>query len=361
MAVSGKRKEGLMEFSILMPVYKAADTLEESVQSVLCQTFDDYELLLVEDGSPDGSGPLCDALMERGGGRIRVLHCPHRGTIPTRREAIAAARGDFILWLDADDLMEPGTLCFLHDLRREHEDPDMILYEFTAFYDDGRPEDRRPPLFADLTLFEGEAAKKPLYELYIRGNALDALWAKAARRTLYQNDPTDYGPYLSNPYGEDALHGLYPLTHAARVLYTDRRLTRYRIRQNSVMHRFDKERLDQRLNTGKFAFFEPYMKEWGLWDEEHRTLLKASSYRGVLDGILFFLLEDGYDRREVRAYARGFVRQHPELKQLARSRTLSAKNRLIFRLFAAGRFGLLTAAVKARRRLHSSGSGRTAS
>ena len=339
-----------MEFSILMPVYKAADTLEEAVQSVLRQAYDDYELLLVEDGSPDESGRLCDALASRDPARILVMHCPHRGTIPTRREAIAAARGDFILWLDADDLMEPDTLSCLHRLRTEHGDPDMILYEFTAFYDDDRPDDARPPLFPDLTVFEGDAAKAPLYELYIRGNQLDALWAKAARRELYQNDPTDYAPYLSNPYGEDALHGLYPLTHAARVLYTDRRLTRYRIRQNSVMHRFDKARLDQRLNTGKFAFFEPFLKEWGLWDEKHRTLLKASSYRGVLDGILYFMLEDGYDQKEVRDYARGFVKTHPELKELARSPYLGKKSRVIFRLFSAGLFGLLRAAIKVRRK-----------
>lgn len=340
-----------MEFSILMPVYMAAETLEESVQSVLDQAFDDYELLLVEDGSPDECASLCDALAARFPERIRVIHCPHRGTIPTRREAVAEARGDCILWLDADDLMEADSLSCLHRLREEYNDPDMILYEFTAFYEDQRPDDLRPPLFADLTLFEGDEAKKPLFELYIRGNSLDALWAKAVRRSLYQEDPSDYGPCLSNPYGEDALHALYPLTRANRILYTNRRLTRYRIRQNSVMHRFDKDKLAQRLNPGKWDFFEPYMKQWGLWDEEHRTLLKASSYRGVLDGILYFMLEEGYDQKEVSAYARSFVKQHPELKELARSPYLGRKNRLIFRLFASGRFAFLCGAIRFRRRL----------
>ena len=340
-----------MEFSILMPVYRAAETLEESVQSVMNQTFDDYELLLVEDGSPDESGSIADSLAARFPKRIRVIHCPHRGTIPTRREAIAAARGDIILWLDADDLMEPDTLPYLHQLRAEQADPDMILYEFTAFYEDARPDDLRPPLFTDLSLFEGEEAKKSLYELYIRGNALDALWAKAVRRSLYQEDPSDYGPCLSNPYGEDALHGLYPLTHAKRILYTERRLTRYRIRQNSVMHRFDKDRLEQRLNPGKWDFFEFFMNQWGLWDEENRTLLKASSYRGVLDGILYFMLEKGYNQKEVNAYARSFVRQHPELKDLARSPFLDKKTRLIFRLFASGCFSVLCTAIRLRRKL----------
>ncbi len=339
-----------MEFSILMPVYKARDYLAASAGSVLSQDFSDYELILTEDGSPDDSGAICDALAERDPEHVRVLHCPHRGTIPTRREAIAAARGDFILWLDSDDLMEPGTLSALHELRLSAGDPDIILYEFTAFYDDGRPDDNRPPLFADGTVFEGEDAKKPLYELYIRGNQLDALWDKAVRRELFQEDPSDYGPVLANPYGEDALHGLYPLTRARKVYYTARRFTRYRIRRDSVMHEFDTARLDQRFNAGKFDFFRPFMERWGLWDEEHLLLLKASSYRGVLDGILYFMTEDGYDQKAVRRYAKDFVRTHPELKSISRSRSLSPKQSAIFTLFAAGCFRIMTAYIRLRRK-----------
>lgn len=327
-----------MEFSILTPVYKAQDYLSESVESVLSQDFSDYELVLVEDGSPDQSGALCDSYAARFPERIRVLHCEHRGTIPTRREAIRAARGEFILWLDSDDLLEPGMLKKLHDLRLKENDPDIILFEFTAFYDDSRPDDRRPPLFADMTRFEDEASKRALYELYLKGNQLDALWAKAVRSELFQNDPTDYTPYMANPYGEDALHGLYPLTQAKRILYIDQPLYRYRIRRDSVMHEFDRSRLDQRYNTGKFAFFKPFMKQWGLWDKEHFQLLKASSYRGVLDGILYFMTEEGFDQKEIREYADGFVKAHPDLKNLSRLKTLSAKQRVIFALFSRGRF-----------------------
>ena len=339
-----------MEFSILMPVYKARDFLAASVESVLAQDLSDWELVLAEDGSPDESGAICDRFAAQYPDRIRVLHCPHRGTIPTRREAIGAARGEFILWLDSDDLMEPGTLKALHALRQTAGDPDIILYEFTAFYDDGRPDDRRPPLFADGSVFEGEEAKKALYELYICGNQLDALWAKAVRRELFQEDPTDYGPYLANPYGEDALHGLYPLTKARHVYYTEQPFCRYRIRRDSVMHEFDRARLDQRFNEGKFEFFRPFMELWGLWDADHLTLLKASSYRGVLDGILYFMTEDGYDQKAVRQYARSFVRTHPELKTLSRSSALSPRQRLIFSLFAAGCFRLMTAYIRLRRK-----------
>ena len=340
-----------MKFSILMPVYKAKDYLEESVRSVLSQDFSDYELLLVEDGSPDESGAICDRLAAENPGRIRVLHCPHRGTIPTRREAVRAACGDYILWLDSDDLMEAGTLLSLDKLLEEYAFPDILLYEFTAFYDDGRPDDRRPPLFADGTCFETEEAKKELYELYIRSNQLDALWDKAVRRELFQDDPSDYSAVLSNPYGEDALHGLYPLTKAKRIVYTDRPFCRYRIRRDSVMHEFDTSRLDQRFNTGKFDFFKPFMKQWGLWDPEHLLLLKASSYRGVLDGILYFLMEEGYDQKAVRRYAKSFVKDHPELLSLSRSSALTPKQRLIFALFAGGQFSLLVRIIRLRRKL----------
>lgn len=340
-----------MEFSILMPVYKAQDYLEESVTSVLDQSFTDYELILAEDGSPDESGKLCDQLAAAHPNRIRALHFPHRGTIPTRRDAIRAARGDFILWLDSDDLMEAGTLQALHDLRIEANDPDIIIYEFTAFYEDGRPEDRRPPLFEDGTIFEGEEAKKPLYELYIRGNQLDALWAKAVRRELFQKDPSDYGPCESNPYGEDALHGIYPLTEARKVYYTSCSFTRYRIRSGSVMHVFDTERLDQRFNKEKMLFFRPFMERWGLWDREHRTLLIASAYRGVLDGILYFMLEDGYDQAAVKTYAKGFMSSHPDIKKLSRSAALPLKQRIIFALFAGGHFKTLCSLIRLRRKL----------
>ncbi len=342
-----------MTFSILMPVYKAEKYLKESVDSILNQDWDDYELILAEDGSPDASGELCDRLAQSHPQRIRVLHLPHQGTIMTRRRAIEAARGDYILWLDSDDLMVPGTLAVLEKLLKTHQYPDIILYEYTAFFEDGRPDDKRPPLFADLSLFEGEDAKRPLYELYIRGNALSSLCTKAVRRELFQSDPGDYSLYTANPYDEDALHGLYPLTHARRILYTGASYCRYRIRKDSVMHEFDAARLDQRFNTGKLRFFAPYLTAWGLDDSTHRMLLKSNAYRSVLDGILFFMLEEGYDQKQVRAYGQGFVDKHPEIRRFSRLKALPLKQRIIFALFAGKHFRTLKTAVKLQNRLKS--------
>ena len=341
-----------MEFSILMPVYNAGKFLADSAGSVLEQGFSDYELLLADDGSTDESPALCEALASAHPGQVRVLHLPHRGLIATRRDAIKAARGEFIIWLDADDRLEPQMLRKLHDLRAAFGDPDIVLYEFTAFFEDGRPDDKRPPLFEDGTLFEGEEGKKPLYERLVRGNSLNAMWSKAVRTALAQEDPTDYTPYQENPFGEDALQSLYPMTAAQRILYTSQPFYRYRIQADSIMHRFNKDKLDQRFNTALIRFYEPFLKEWGMDDAEHRLLLKASYYRGVLDGILYFLTEKGYDQKEVKAYGRSFVREHPEVRKLSRFSALSVKQRLIFALFGAGQLGLLRSAVLLKRKLN---------
>ena len=339
-----------MEFSILMPVYNAEKYLADSAGTVLKQDFSDYELLLADDGSADNSAALCDAFAAAHPGKVRALHLPHRGLIATRRDALKAAAGEFVIWLDADDRLEPGMLKKLHELRNTFEDPDIILYEFTAFFEDGRPDDRRPPLFEDGTLFEGEEGKKPLYERLVRGNSLNAMWSKAMRTALCQADPTDYVPYQENPFGEDALQSLYPMTAAKKILYTSQPFYRYRIQADSIMHRFNKDKLDQRFNTALIGFYDPYLKQWGMDDPEHRLLLRSSYYRGVLDGILYFLTEKGYDQKEVKAYARSFVRAHPEVKKLCRFSALSVRQRGIFALFAAGQLELLRAAVLAKRK-----------
>lgn len=101
------------KISIIVPVYRAEAVLPKCVGSVLEQTFADWELLLVDDGSPDGSGKLCDGYAA-GDGRVRVFHKPNGGVSSARNLGMNEAAGDFILFIDADDWIAPNaceTLC----------------------------------------------------------------------------------------------------------------------------------------------------------------------------------------------------------------------------------------------------------
>ena len=92
--------------SIIVPVYKSKDTLKRCVESLLAQTVEDTETILVDDGSPDGSGELCDRLAE-GDSRIQVIHKENGGVSSARNAGIEVAKGEYLLFADSDDYVEP--------------------------------------------------------------------------------------------------------------------------------------------------------------------------------------------------------------------------------------------------------------
>ncbi len=95
--------------SIIVPVYNVRDYLETCVDSLLAQTCPDFELLLIDDGSTDGSSRLCDLLTEKDS-RIRVIHQENRGLGGARNTGIDAAQGEWLLLVDSDDTLAPETL-----------------------------------------------------------------------------------------------------------------------------------------------------------------------------------------------------------------------------------------------------------
>ena len=98
-----------MFFSVIVPVYKVEEYLPACVDSVLKQTFGDFELILVDDGSPDRCGDICEEYAGRDS-RIRVIHKPNGGLASARRAGIRVAGGEYVLNLDSDDAIEPDTL-----------------------------------------------------------------------------------------------------------------------------------------------------------------------------------------------------------------------------------------------------------
>ena len=104
--------------SVIVPVYQAERLLPQCVESVLGQTFSDWELLLVDDGSRDGSPALCDAYAA-GDARVRVFHKPNGGVSSARNLGLEQARGQCIAFLDADDALVPAALETLWYLREK--------------------------------------------------------------------------------------------------------------------------------------------------------------------------------------------------------------------------------------------------
>ena len=100
--------------SIIVPVHNLKRFLIPCVNSILDSTYRDYELLLVDDGSTDGSGEICDTFAAQDS-RIRVIHKANGGLSDARNAGIEATTGDFILFIDGDDVIHPNMIQVLHD------------------------------------------------------------------------------------------------------------------------------------------------------------------------------------------------------------------------------------------------------
>lgn len=126
----------MKKVSIIVPVYNMADSLEKSVASLRAQTYENIEIILVNDGSKDASGEVCDRLAAEDG-RIRAIHTENRGSGPARNAGITAASGDYAYFPDADDYLEPDAI---EQMVRAMEkgDCDLVVFGFRNVNQDGK-------------------------------------------------------------------------------------------------------------------------------------------------------------------------------------------------------------------------------
>ena len=109
----------MAEIDVIVPVYQAEKTLEACVESVRSQSYDDWNLILIDDGSRDSSPALCDALAEKDR-RIRVVHQPNGGVSAARNRGLQEVRSPWVYFLDSDDLLMPGALELLYRLAADN-------------------------------------------------------------------------------------------------------------------------------------------------------------------------------------------------------------------------------------------------
>lgn len=148
-----------IEFSIITPVFNAMPYLHACIESLLCQSFGDFELILIDDGSTDGSGSVCDDYAARDT-RIRVIHKPNGGVVAARRTGLGAAKADYICFVDADDYMADTWLAALWEGVCLGQRPDVLLFGYINDYGDAREE--KPPLL-DPGLYDGDALARDIW------------------------------------------------------------------------------------------------------------------------------------------------------------------------------------------------------
>lgn len=262
-----------MKFSILVPVYNVEKYLEECIHSVLNQTFRDFELILVDDGSKDKSGLICDEFAKKYPDRIKVVHKENQGLISARRVGIANATGNFCIFLDSDDAIEPDLLETIESYLEQDETLDMILYSF-YYNHDGKREERKKYIAPNESRWEG-SNKKELYEKLLYTPDITSIWTKAIRTSILKSDVTDYTQYYGKNMAEDLLQSLYPMTVARKILFIDKPLYAYRINDESISRSFRPETISKKNTLHVYEKLLEYLPVWNLDNSETRQRLEA--------------------------------------------------------------------------------------
>jgi glycosyltransferase involved in cell wall biosynthesis len=129
-----------MKFSIIIPLYNKAGFIQQTLASVLAQTLSCHELIVVDDGSSDGSGNIVTAHIEQTGDpRLRLVRQDNAGVAAARNHGIALATGDWVCFLDADDWLHPEFLAHLLQLIRTNPDVDAVAARFRPVAEDWAP------------------------------------------------------------------------------------------------------------------------------------------------------------------------------------------------------------------------------
>lgn len=116
-----------MIYSVIIPIYKVEQYLQKCIESILNQSFSDFELILVDDGSPDGSPKICNRYAELDN-RVKVIHKQNGGLVSARNAGIKVAAGDYICYVDGDDWIDRSLLETVYCEAIEPYNPDMVIF-----------------------------------------------------------------------------------------------------------------------------------------------------------------------------------------------------------------------------------------
>ncbi|MCM1370149.1 MAG: glycosyltransferase [Candidatus Amulumruptor caecigallinarius] len=219
--------------SIIMTVYNGADYLPAAVDSLLSQSFTDWELLLVDDGSNDGITPaLTDSYASDE--RVRVFHTENRGLASARNFALPRIRGEYVAFLDADDILHPQFLKALSNTAAE-TDADIVFCRFKLFSKEAPFPQKKYPHFTHSVHTPVEVIEKTMYQTGF-GNSLSG---KIYRSELWKNLRLRDGTYY-----EDLDIFYHPIYASHKIAMVPVEMYGYRQHPGSYLHVFKSSRLD---------------------------------------------------------------------------------------------------------------------
>ncbi len=213
-----------MRFSVIVPVYNVEDYIQKCLESILRQEFDDYEIIVVDDETPDNSMAIVENMAQAYPGKIKIVHQTNKGLGGARNTGVQAAMGEYLIFVDSDDYIADGTLK-LADARLNETPVDMLMFNFLEVLPSGEVL-AKPTFFPQDTVCETTAQKAQLLL------APPCAWNKVFRREFYVNSGVSFPEKM---WYEDAVTRILT-AKADKVLLCKEHLYYYVQRQGSIMN-----------------------------------------------------------------------------------------------------------------------------
>ena len=241
--------------SIIVPIYNIEGYIRECIDSILAQTYPDFELILVDDGSPDNCGRICDEYAEKDV-RVKVIHKENGSLTSARNAGLSVAKGDWIMHVDGDDWIEPDMIESLIEAAKATE-ADLVFGDYMKY----------GPSAGNHKLPTWSNDKKDSMSRYI-AYSMTTIWGSIAKRSLYTEHCLKSPDGVS--YCED-FHLIVRLCHyAKKIANVHRPFYHYRYRPTSIMSNMSRktESDEQWVYQDTIRFF----KEQGVYEDYRKVM-----------------------------------------------------------------------------------------
>lgn len=289
--------------SVVIPVYKVEAYLDRCVESVVRQSYEKLEILLVDDGSPDRCGAMCDAWAGKDS-RIRVLHQKNAGLGAARNRGTEIAAGEFVTYVDSDDYLAPDAIELLLRLLRE-QGAEIAVADCVKTQEDHVSFDRTTE--EQIRLFTGKEACMTLqgWELYM---PMVTAWGKLFPRELLLREPFTEGRLHED---EATTYRLYAAV--SRVALSSRPVYAYYQNPNSIMHtRSERSQRDTLLAYCEQIRFFRSQGETALAEAAEDKLLNVAVDFADRGEVVFgtFLRSEAWQYRSLKTRPKTLIRYY---------------------------------------------------
>lgn len=286
----GKLKEmETLRFSVIVPVYNTLKYLRKCLDSIINQSFKGYELILVDDGSTDASGSVCDEYSGKFN-NVFVLHKKNQGQIAARLDGVRQAKGEYIVFADSDDTLEKNALEILNS-KIERYNPDGVIYQISRMTAHGLIKVKERNSFDDNLVSD----KASLYRIILETPSYYSMCRKTFRKSMFRT--TGFENLYDMRIGEDFFQTMDLISNASSVLFVSDCLYNYRNNPVSTIH---KERAAGKYKTDfRSALFVMDLIKKKTWfsDEDMKEQL-VMSLHGIMDRLEEISnLRAGYERK----------------------------------------------------------------